>query len=157
MADSGPMAGLTAIPSGRALVASGGGDTVLSAGGRRGRACFSWHFVASNVQDDVAVRPGAADQHVPRRLFQRIRGVGDAAGEQGVVHLCHTLVRHFQRVGMSQASASSRTLCRSFANGAEMPLRGKVTSGPVPGGPGGWSGGRPFCPARGRGMASHFP
>ena len=30
--------------------------------------------------------------------------------------------------------------------GVEMPLRAKVTSGPAPGGPGGWWGGRRTCP-----------
>jgi hypothetical protein len=37
---------------------------------------------------------------------------------------------------MSQASASSSTLLRLVSNGVEIPLRAKVTSGPVPGGPG---------------------
>jgi hypothetical protein len=56
--------------------------------------------------------------------------------------------QQLQRVGTSQASASSSTLRRLVENGAEMPLRAKVTSGPLPGGPGGWWGARWGCPAR---------
>ena len=48
-----------------------------------------------------------------------------------------TPVRQLQRLGTSQASASSSTLRLAAPNGAAMPLRAKVTSGPVPGGPGG--------------------
>ena len=43
-----------------------------------------------------------------------------------------TPVRQLHRVGTSQASASSSTLRRPAAKGVEMPLRAKVTSGPVP-------------------------
>ena len=65
---------------------------------------------------------------------------------RGVTQVWHTPVRQLQRVGTSQASASSSTLRFSSGNGAEMPLRAKVTSGPVPGGPGGWCGVRLACP-----------
>ena len=39
---------------------------------------------ALHVQDEVGAGPGAADEHLAvGRRFQRVRGVGDAAGEQG--------------------------------------------------------------------------
>ena len=60
----------------------------------------------------------------------------------GVVQVWHTPVRQLQRVLMSQASASSSTLLKPVPNGVEMPLRAKVTSGPVPGGPAGRCGER---------------
>jgi hypothetical protein len=46
---------------------------------------------------------------------------------------------------MTKASASSSTVRRLVVNGAEMPLRAKVTSGLVPGGPEGWWGDRWVC------------
>ena len=51
-----------------------------------------------------------------------------------------TPVRQLQRLGTSQASASSSRLRALEMNRVEMPLRAKVTSGPVPTGPGGWCG-----------------
>ena len=55
---------------------------------------------------------------------------------RGVTQVWQTPVRQLQRVGTSQASARSSTLCQPSPKGAVMPLRAKVTSGPVPGGPG---------------------
>ena len=63
---------------------------------------------------------------------------------RGVVHVWQTPDRQLHRVGMSQASARSSTLRVLAVNAAEMPLRAKVTSGPVPAGPGGWWGGFVF-------------
>src|ERR1700733_2749945 len=60
----------------------------------------------------------------------------------GVTQVWQTPVRQLQRVGTSQASARSSTLRQSAPNGAVTPLRAKVTSGPVPAGPGGWCGAR---------------
>ena len=57
-----------------------------------------------------------------------------------------TPVRQLQRLGTSQASASSSRLRALEMNRVEMPLRAKVTSGPVPTGPGGWCGGRAVWP-----------
>ena len=56
----------------------------------------------------------------------------------GVLQVWQTPVRQLQPVGTSQASARSSTLCVPPGKGVEMPLRAKVTSGPVPGGPEGW-------------------
>ena len=53
-----------------------------------------------------------------------------------------TPVRQLQRLGTSQASASFEHAVRAGVNGVAMPLRAKVTSGPVPAGPDGWCGGR---------------
>ena len=63
-----------------------------------------------------------------------------APDSSGVMHMWHTPVRQLHRVGTSQASARSRRLLQLAAKGDEIPLRAKVTSGPVPGGPGGWCG-----------------
>jgi conjugative relaxase-like TrwC/TraI family protein len=65
---------------------------------------------------------------------------------RGVMQVWQTPVRQLQRVGTSQASASSSTLRRPGPKGAVRPLRAKVTSGPVPAGPGGWWGGRRSWP-----------
>jgi hypothetical protein len=54
----------------------------------------------------------------------------------GVVQVWQTPVRQLQRDGTSQASASSSRLREPGVKGAAMPLRAKVTSGPVPAGPG---------------------
>ena len=51
---------------------------------------------------------------------------------RGVTQVWQTPVRQLQRVGTSQASARSSTLRPWWPNGAVMPLRAKVTSGPVP-------------------------
>ena len=64
------------------------------------------------------------------------------------MHVWQTPVRQLQRVRTSQASASSSTLRARAGNRVEMPLRAKVTSGPVPAGPGGWCGGRTVWPVR---------
>ena len=64
----------------------------------------------------------------------------------GVTQVWQTPVRQLQRVGTSQASARSSTLCQSSPKGVVTPLRAKVTSGPRPGGPGGWCGGLLACP-----------
>ena len=69
----------------------------------------------------------------------------------GVTQVWQTPVRQLQRVGTSQASASSRMLRRSVPKGVVMPLRANVTSGPVPGGPAGWCGGRRRLPGEARG------
>ncbi len=68
-----------------------------------------------------------------------------------------TPVRQAQRAGMSQASASSSTLRRPAGNRVVMPLRVKVTSGPVPGSPGGWCGARLACLMRPGLMAGRAP
>jgi hypothetical protein len=112
----------------------------LAVAGRGWLSAWFCHGVppASHIQDDVGVGLGAADQHLSDGgRLQRVGGVGYAAAEQGVVQVWQTPVRQLQRVGMSQASASSSTLRRSLAYGVAMPLRAKVTSGPVPGAPGG--------------------
>ena len=57
-----------------------------------------------------------------------------------------TPVRQLQRLGTSQASARSSRLRTPAVNGVDRPLRAKVTSGPVPTGPGGWCGGRAAWP-----------
>ena len=62
---------------------------------------------------------------------------------RGVLQVWQTPVRQLQRVGTSQASARSSTLCVPAGKGVEMPLRAKVTSGPVPG----RAGGLVRCPA----------
>ena len=54
-----------------------------------------------------------------------------------MVQVWQTPVRQLQRVGTSQASARSSTLRVLPGKGVEMPLRAKVTSGPVARGPGG--------------------
>ena len=53
---------------------------------------------------------------------------------RGVTQVWQTPVRQLQRVGTSQASASSSTLRQAGPKGTAMPLRAKVTSGPVPAG-----------------------
>ena len=53
-----------------------------------------------------------------------------------VTQVWQTPVRQAHLVGTSQASARSSTERVPSPNGAVMPLRAKVTSGPVPGGPG---------------------
>jgi hypothetical protein len=73
---------------------------------------------------------------------------------RGVTQVWHTPVRQLQRVGTSQASARSSTLRPWAAKGAVMPLRAKVTNGPVPAGPSGWWGGRR---ARPRGPWAYRP
>jgi hypothetical protein len=50
---------------------------------------------------------------------------------RGVTQVWQTPLRQLQRVGTSQASARSSTLRPWAAKGAVMPLRAKVTSGPV--------------------------
>jgi hypothetical protein len=64
----------------------------------------------------------------------------------GVVQVWQTPVRQLHRLGTSQASARSSTLCRSPPNGAVIPLRAKVTAGPAWGGLGGRCGGLRVCP-----------
>ncbi len=82
-----------------------------------------------------------------------------------------TPARQLQRVGTSQASARLSTPPCPVAKAAVMPLRAKVTSGPVPAGPDGWWGARRACAvspggiaifatesvARARELASHDP
>ena len=54
--------------------------------------------------------------------------------------------RQLHRVGTSQVSASSSRLRLVAPKRVEMPLRAKVTIGPVPAGPGGRCGGWLVCP-----------
>src|SRR5690349_16862651 len=62
--------------------------------------------------------------------------------------LWQTPVRHDQRTGTSQASASSSRLCSADERQrTTRPLRAKDTSGPVPGAPVGGCGGRDVAPA----------
>ena len=57
-----------------------------------------------------------------------------------VEQVWQTPVRQLQRVGTSQASARSSTLRWLTGNRVAIPLRAKVTSGPVADGSGGWCG-----------------
>src|SRR5262249_58611506 len=64
----------------------------------------------------------------------------------GVMQVWQTPVRQDQRVGTSQASARSSTFWLPSGNGTAIPLRAKVTNGPVPGRPGGLYGGPASLP-----------
>ena len=76
---------------------------------------------------------------------------------RGVTQVWQTPVRQLHRVGTSQASARSSTLRQASPNAVVIPLRAKVTCGPVPGGPGGWCGGGRCCAVSPGLMASSAP
>src|SRR6266536_3593097 len=104
-----------------------------------------WSLI-SHVQHDVRAGLGAADEHLSvGRRFQRVRGVADGAGQQG------------RGAGVADAGpaappggdvAGVGELEPAAPKRVAMPLRAKVTIGPVPAGPGGWCGDRAACPVR---------
>src|SRR5215471_8269735 len=133
MAGTGPMAGLTANPSGRG---SGAAPDANGSPSSAHAGCWGCVVMALLAYMSSTISPlGRAQQ----MSTSPSAGFSSGAGEyvmlpdsRGVVQVWQTPVRQLQRVGTSQASANSSMLRRSLPNGAVIPLRAKVTAGPVP-------------------------
>ena len=97
----------------------------------------------SQIEDDLAAGPRAAQQRIAGGWgLQRVGLVIHRARQQSGFAGMANPVRQDQRVGTSQASASSSRLAYAGSHGTDRPLRANAISGPWPGVPVGRCGGR---------------